>query len=304
MSTRSFGAYFVSALLHSLVVALILFLAFLAHETSNDAPKVFELVAGAGDNYAATEAPALGVPGGKQADATPESQSVTFTAPPEAPPVPEPVITETVPPDQAVQQEQSPVTPAPVPAHPAKAKPKPKSDAVPNFSRTVQRIENKRAARLMAKYKKELEAEQRREQMSYDEYVRKHGSGRESAEGIAGGVVGGSRGNKIGGAGGKALTREQGELLDGYFALLKARIRENLVPPPEVSDKIVTVVGFDMTAGGFLSHIHIVHSSGNADFDRAVLEAFAHTHSIGPRPDGRSEGDLTLRVGLRDEEGE
>ena len=49
------------------------------------------------------------------------------------------------------------------------------SDAVPNFDKALKRTENRRAARLMAKYKKQLEAEQRRQQMSYDEYVKEHG---------------------------------------------------------------------------------------------------------------------------------
>ena len=289
MPTRTFSAYFMSVLLHAAVVALILFFAYMAHETTVDAPKIFELVAGAGDNYAATEAPALGTPDGLKIEAPVEAKSVSFTPP--ATPVTAPAITEEPQPQPqpAVQEETPPVreAPAPTPAK-TKAKPKPKTDQVPNFARTVQRIESKRAARLMAKYHKELEAEERRERLSYEQYLKTHG-GRESPEGIAGGVVGGSRGNKTGGAGGKALTREQGELLDAYFALLKSRIKENHVPPADVSDKLKVWVSFYLAADGSMGRVHIVQSSGSPSFDQSVLEAFARTRSIGPRPDGHGE---------------
>jgi colicin import membrane protein len=288
MPTRTFSAYFMSVLLHGAVVALILFFAYMAHETTADAPKIFELVAGAGDNYAATEAPALGSPDGLKIEAPAEAKSVSFTPPP-AMPITTPAITEE--PQPAVQEETPPVREAPVPAPtPAKTKvkPKPKTDQVPDFSRTVKRIESKRAARLMAKYHKELEAEERRERLSYEQYQKTHG-GRESPEGIAGGVVGGSRGNKTGGAGGKALTREQGELLDAYFALLKSRIKENHLPPPDVSDRLKVWVSFYLAADGSIGRVHVVQSSGSPSFDQSVLEAFARTRSIGPRPDGHGE---------------
>jgi TonB family protein len=35
--------------------------------------------------------------------------------------------------------------------------------------------------------------------------------------------------------------------------------------------------------------VRITGSSGNAEFDRSVVDACEHTRSIGPRPDGRSE---------------
>ena len=63
MSAQSPGAYGLSALLHGGVIALVLFFSYAATSVVKDEPKVLELVAGAGDNYAATAAPALGSPG-------------------------------------------------------------------------------------------------------------------------------------------------------------------------------------------------------------------------------------------------
>ena len=45
------------------------------------------------------------------------------------------------------------------------------------------------------------------------------------AEGIAKGVVGGSTANKVGGAGGKALKTDNDDVLAGYDALFKQRLR-------------------------------------------------------------------------------
>jgi colicin import membrane protein len=50
-----------------------------------DEPKVFELVAGAGDNYAATAAPALGSAGGVKLTSRPPAEPTRAAAGPEAP---------------------------------------------------------------------------------------------------------------------------------------------------------------------------------------------------------------------------
>ena len=107
--------------------------------------------------------------------------------------------------------------------------------------------------------------------------------------------------NKTGGAGGKALTREEGSELDAYFSLLKSRIKENHVPPEGVSDTLEARVEFLLAANGSLSEVRIAKSSGNAEFDRSVVEACERTHSIGPRPDGRSEM-VQMTIRMREEE--
>lgn len=286
MTARSANAYLCSALIHCGFAGLLLLLAYTVGSARPETPKVFELVAGAGDNYAATVAPALGVPGGiKVKLATPRTP--------------------------AVQPEPSPVQPVPVPAREVKASlqkaaPVRKADTVTNFTKVLERTASRRAARLEAKYRKQLAEEEKRE--AREEALEKRAAQeraaraeRIDAEGIREGVVGGSTENKTGGAGGKALSREEGDLLDGYFALLKARIKENYQGSGDASDRLTTRLEFYVAANGTLSGVRIVRSSGNADFDQSVLEAFHRTSSIGPRPDGKDE-TVTMEFDLREDD--
>jgi len=293
---RDGRTYFLSLLLHGAVVAAILIVAYAANQTSPQAaPKIFELVAGTGNNYGATAAPALGVPGGVKLT-MPATRPVPV-APAETAPAPPP---------------PQPAAPAPSVPNETLARSATPDASTPNFTKTLERTENRRAAKLEAQYKKQLEAEQRK-QMSYDEYVKQHGAPKAGAapaasskvekvdaEGIRDGVVGGSAANKTGGAGGNALTREEGDLLDAYFAFLTAKIKENDVPPSGVSDRLETKVSFYVAADGSLSRGHITQSSGNAAFDQSVLEAIARTHSVGPRPDHRGDTE-TLTFKIKDE---
>jgi len=262
MSPRSAGAYAISALIHGAVALLVLFFSFAANSVVQESPKIFELVAGAGDNYAVRVAPALGTPGGvKIAPVTPKP----------APP---------------------PIQPAPPEAAPSAA---PKPVKTPDLVAQLKRTEARREARLEAKYQKEQEEERKR--ITQEEFLKQQAAARAAAakvshidaEGIREGVIGGSTENTAGGAGGRALTREEGSELDAYFSLLKSRIKENHVPPEGVSDTLEARVEFFLAASGSLSQVRIEKSSGNAEFDRSVLEACERTHSIGPRPDGRSE---------------
>jgi len=286
MQAKTTNGFYLSALLHGSIAALVLFFTFAVREEVKESPKVFELVAGEGDNYAATAAPALGRPGGIKI-AVPE------------PPAPKPAAPEPAP----IQAAPEPV------AERAPAATKPPPDAIPDLSKSVKRIATKRQIRREAQYRKEREAEERKakeeelrnKRMTKEEFDRQNKAeaaaknGRApnvshiDAEGIAAGVVGGSTANKVGGAGGKALTREEGDELDAYFSLLKRRLHEALDKPPGLSDTLVAVAEFRIAADGTLSGVRITRSSGSEDFDHAVLEAFAHVHSIGPRPDGKSE---------------
>jgi outer membrane biosynthesis protein TonB len=301
MTERSPNAYLLSLTLHGAAAALLLFLAY-GMVTQPQAPKIFELVAGAGDNYAATAAPALGSPTG-----------IKIRIPmPESVPAPEPV--EPAPVAEPAPLQEAPA-PVPVPAPVSKPAPKPSTSTaskapakVPDFKRLMERTANRKAARLERIYRRKLEAEERR-QMTLDEFRREHPQSSTSAskappvegQGIAGGVVGGSTENKAGGAGGRALTREEGDLFDAYAALLLARLKENLQIPPDVGNKLSAEVEFFLAADGSMSHVRILRTSGSGDFDQAVIDAFHRTHSIGPRPDHRSE-DVTLEVGTLDDD--
>jgi colicin import membrane protein len=274
MNAHSPGAYGISALIHGGVAALILFFSYAASSVVKDTPKVFELVAGAGDNYAATAAPALGSETGVKLEAAPVAQAETPPAPKaeESPIQPAPL-------------EKTPVTKAQVPK--ATTTPKPAKPAKPvDLVASLKRAEMRRELNLEKKYKKEQEAEEKRQAAEAARAARVQHI---DAKGIHDGVIGGSTENTKGGAGGRALTREEGSELDAYFALLLSRIKENHTPPEGVSDSLAARLEFFVAADGSLSHIRIVKSSGNHEFDRSVIEACERTRSIGARPDGRSE---------------
>ena len=269
-----------SVLIHGAAVGLVLFFSFAAGTIHDDSPKILELVAGAGDNYGATEAPALGNPGGVKLAPAPVAR---------AEPLPTPA------------PQASPIQSAPLQAVPAPTKPAKPVDLVAE----LKRVEARREKRLEDRYQKEKAAEEKR--ISHEEFLKEQAAAKAGrvehidAEGIKEGVIGGSTKNTAGGAGGKALTREEGSELDAYFSLLKSRIKENHTPPEGVSDSLSAKLEFFVAADGGLSHVRIVRSSGNADFDRSVLEACEHTHSIGPRPDGRSE-TVQMTFKMREDE--
>ena len=263
MNTQSPGAYLLSALLHGAAALLVLFFGYAASRVTDEAPKVFELVAGAGNNYAATAAPALGGAHGiKIAPAAPKPEPAPIQAAPEAT----------------------------LPAAPAKP-----VDLVKSLKRT----EMRRELNLERKYKKEEEAEQKR--LSHEEFLKEQAAAKAGAkvshidaEGIRNGVIGGSAENKTGGADGKALTREEGSELEAYFAELTLQITKNAVPLEGVSDSLHARVEFFIAADGSISHVRILNSSGNHEFDQSAIEAVERTPSIGPRPDGKSDTRTVL----------
>jgi colicin import membrane protein len=274
MRAQSHPAYGLSALVHAAVALLILFFSYAATSVVKDSPKVFELVAGEGNNYAATAAPALGSVGGIKVPAMPR------------PPVePAPAA-----PSPAVSPIQSAPESAPAPA---------KAKAVPDLVAQLKRTELRRELNLERKYEKAQEAAAKR--LAAEKQANK--VSHIDAEGIKEGVIGGSTENKEGGAGGRALTREEMSELDAYFALLKARIKENHAPPEDVSDSLSAGVEFMVAANGEISHVRIVTSSGSPAFDRSVVEACEATRSIGPKPDGRSE-TVRMTFKMREDETE
>jgi colicin import membrane protein len=172
-----------------------------------------------------------------------------------------------------------------------------KAKQTPDLLTKLKNTELRRELNLEAKYKKAQEAAAKKLAQQQAAAKVSH----IDAEGIRNGVIGGSTENKTGGAGGKALTREEGNELDAYFALLKARIKENHEPPEGVSNSLVAVVEFLVAADGAISEVRIKSSSGNSQFDQSAVEACRRTQSIGPRPDGRSETEQ-LTFTMHDEE--
>jgi len=302
MPSNSTNGFFLSALLHGVVIGVFLLFTYALQQQVKESPTVFELVAGEGDNYLAREAPALGNSSTSGVKIDIPEAPVSKPAPVEAAPVqpaPKPIIER-----------------APTPKAPAATKPPP--DEIRDFKKDVARIAKKREQRLEKKYRAEQEAAERKakaeeKRMTKEEFDRqkkgetvaaKTGNPRVphiDAEGIARGVIGGSTANKIGGAGGKKLTREEADALDLYFSLLKQRLKDALDKPPGLSDTLVAFAEVLISADGTLSDARIKRSSGSDEFDHAVLEAIARVHSIGPRPDGRSEM-LTIPFRMREED--
>jgi outer membrane biosynthesis protein TonB len=294
MTAQSPASYSLSLLIHGGFAAVLAWFAFMGSQPAASSPKVLELVAGAGNDFGATAAPALGRPGGIKVDLAPPA--------PETAPRPPAAAAEPAPPPPAAAVAPLPVPPpaaVPVPVNqavaPVKAAPKPAPKA-PNFVADLKRLEQKREARLEARYKAQQAAAERR-RLSEEQFARQQAARASSkvahvdAEGIAAGVVGGSTANHTGGAGGKALTSEEGSLLDRYFSLLQSRLVEAFeqAKPQDVSDRLSARVAFMVAADGSISHVRFITPSGNADFDQAVRSTLTHFASVGPRPDHRSD---------------
>ena len=312
MTARSPSAFMLSATLHALFAAVMLYTAYALKDEVIDKGKVFELVAGEGDNYAATEAPALGTPGGVKFDmpAAPAAAPASVFTPPEpiAPPTPEPVApapVEAVPPPKVEPKQK----PEPSPVVKAETKPTTKADpAVPNFVKSIKRVQVRIDSKQRAQREKEakaaaLAAKNAEIAAKKAELIAqaKAGGGQSKiakidAEGIAKGVLGGSTNNKTGGAGGTALSREEQDLMGTYFALIKQRLRE-VMKPVEGDDNIVAKVEFHISPAGTFSQVHIIKSSGSAEYDQAVLDAFREVGSVRRGQD--DQGELVPSLSIR-----
>ena len=313
MSDRMPAAFVTSVVLHGLVVALLLLAAYLKSFESKPATKIFELVAGEGDNFAATEAPALGSPGG-----------IKLNVP--APPVPrpEPVAPEVTKPEP-VPEKPIPTPPVPTPPIPTPPVPKPpmpvappvpKQEPVksptepkPTTSKTKTMAEQMRweAIRSESKIKTQIARDKAAEKKRLEQEAKVAKAAAASAprvdvEGIVKGGQGGSTANKVGGAGGKALVRSDApEMMEAYFGMLRDRLLKALDKPPGLSDTLVAEAEFRIGADGSIRGAKIISPSGSAEFDRAVLEAYSRVR-MPARPDGKSSVQ-TARFRTKDLDG-
>ena len=318
MSDRTTSSFFASATLHAVLIAVVLWFTWARNQDDKDAPQIFELVAGEGDNFAATEAPALGVPGG----------GIKLEIPEPPAPTPSPVV-EAAPPEpesSPVVAAASPVEPTPPPP-PVKTPPKPApTDYKPvNMAKMVDRIADKRAANIEKKIKAdqkdadaraEKEAALNAKKMTKAEFDRLNkgkaspsqkapsgGTGsvkRIDAAGIAGGVSGGSTANKTGGAGGKALTRADIELSEAYISMLIQRLKQAHQKPDGLSDLLEATVKFRLTSSGSVTNVTIISSSRNSEYDQSVLAAFRRI-SLPPPPANLKTSDYTLTFKMRED---
>jgi colicin import membrane protein len=304
MRANSPSAVFLSLSLHGAVVAVVVLLTWYLRAHAPPAPVIFELVAGPPDGQQHLEA------GGAEEPAEPAK--VDFKALPALnlpAPAAEPVPAEPTPP-APVPAEAVPTPPVPVvpvataiPVEAVKPKPRAKVEStVPNLTRTVKRAEKKVVTREMKKMEAEAKAREEKERrMSIEQFRQQQakaaaggGSGKTAgvrhvdAQGLADSLRGAAARTGAG-EGGRALTREQQNELDTYISRLLQALRTAHNKPAGLSDLLNARVEFVIAADGRLSNVRIVHSSGNAEFDRSVIEAFAAVGSIGPTPDGKGD---------------
>ena len=273
MTARLQHGFVLSASLHAFVVVVALLLSYALREERRPQERILELVAGAGDNFGATVAPALGTPGG-----------VKLTLPKPTPPkvesivpAPEPFAVQPAPP------KPEPVKAAPPPAAVTKQATKAPPTTAQDLRRKLWRAEArgkdaaaKEHAAEVARLTKEQQAKAKSQFKPID------------TEGIKNGVIGGSTENKVGGGGGKALTSSGGTEMEMYFAALKSRHMEAWERPAGTSDTLIAEAEFQVSANGKISGVRITRRSGSSEFDRAVIEAFNRVE-MPKRPDGKTD---------------
>lgn len=269
MTARYPGALIVSVLLHVLLgVGLVLFMWWAQRERPQ--PQIFELVAGPGDNYAATEAPAAVEPVAVDIPPAP-----VITPAPQPQPRPEPRPTPAPTPRPTPKAE--PKTPPPPPKEKA-----PVIEKAPPLTRPATFEEFQKQAGPPTAAQKTPPA------------PRPIPTKTINLERVAG-VAGGSPATQVG-AGGTAATRAEMELTDAYVALILQRIRQSM-EQAGVTELREVRVEFNVSANGTLSGARIVTGSGSGSFDAAVLAAFRTIRPIGPPPTGRAEAfRVTIRM--------
>jgi TonB family protein len=292
MNDRYPGALLVSLMLHGAVAALMFLFAYAAKQARPEMTQVFELVAGEGERFAETKAPAFGDPGALKVDMPKEEPKPREVAPPEP----------------------TPVTPAPAPPVAEKPIPKPPEEKplpkLPDYSKTIEKKMDRVEAKTKATIEKQRKVEAAKLTKQEFDKANKQKTAATPAgplkvakidtKGIREGVTGGSVENDKGGAGGKALIREDGPVMDAYFSLLQQRLRAALNKPPGLSDTLVTTVRVRINADGSLSGARITKSSGSDDFDAAAMAAIAATR-MPPHPNNKSE-ELTIPFRMKEQE--
>ena len=253
-----------SAFLHFSVFGLLIFFGWWSQRADEAPPAQFELVAGPGDNYAATAAPTT------TAEITP---TVTLTIPE---PTPRPVV-------------QSAPPPRPLPPPP----PEPKVIERKPAPVVIEKAPEKPPVKI----------EPAREQVSFDDFAKERGAPKPAPVRKAPPPINPTKINLdrvmsatnviTTGAGGTAMTSTELSMSKRYVAMIIQRIRESL-EQAGINDLREAGVRFSVSVEGAISDASITRSSGNAAFDRAVLAAFRNIRPIGSPPTGRAEVFTTV----------
>jgi len=303
MRANSPSALFASLTLHAAVAALIVvFSLYVSQIQQRTEPvKIFELVAGPPTAPNERDAPALG-----NTLTLPKNQPPQVYEPPARQPEPEPEpVVETVktqPVEEAVPTPPK-ETPKPKPTVKAKDVPKPKEALSKDAKKIVDQMKNKQHVKYLNEKHKidRARAKEEAARRAAEAAAKKAGTYKPvDAVGIAEGVRGGSTSNTRGGGGGRALHRDDdGSEMDVYEALLKNRLRAAFddIKPTGLADTLSAEVTFLVAASGEIGNVRISRSSGNAEFDAAVLQTFKRISWPGRRPDNKSDlWRLTFRM--------
>jgi colicin import membrane protein len=310
MNAHSGSSYSLSLMLHGAFVAAMLFTAYaFKDDTARKSTEIFELVAGTGDNWAATEATAFGTPDAVKFDPAATRPVAQPRTEPITPPQAEPVAVMPIEPSPVVAAE--PIKPVATP----KVEPK-KTVPEKTFAQQFKQTADRKERQLMTKHRREEAARAKKEAAeeakrkaaeaakkkttSYEAFQKanpqKVASSNKSSsssyekvstKGLATGVDGGKTDKA--GAGGPALSRAEQDQLGTYFAMLKQKVKDAHVTPLGVTNEPTARVSFHVSASGSISQVKIVRSSGSTEFDLSVIAAFKAVGSIGPRPDGRGD---------------
>jgi TonB family protein len=260
-------ALILSVLLHVGFVLLLVLVGWLARQRVQPPVQIFELVAGAGDDYMAKEAP-------------------TTVAPPptvKLPPLPDPVV---------VTPPAPKITPAPEPPPPKQETPPPppKKEPAPKKELTPPPPKEKTPP--------PPKIEKAPERLTLDDFRQKHGAPKTptpkapppvTPKKIDVGRVAAATENQVkAGAGGTAMTSAEEDQWKRYTALLVQRIRASM-QRAGIIDLRTAGVQFRVSANGEISGATITRSSGSAEFDNGILEALRGLGRVPPPPSGRNE---------------
>lgn len=273
-------ALILSTLLHALVVLAVLLFAWWSKRKVDETPQIFELVAGPGEDYQATEAPTTAAPAPTIKLDLPDPPPVVTPAP-----QPTPKVVEPTPPPKKEPPPPTPKkeTPPPTPKV-EKATPVPKVEKAP---------------------------EPAPKKMSLEDFRKAHGAPKTpqpkapppvtpkkiDVNSVAGKVASTSASESQTGASGTA-TKTDDDLMGRYYALIRQRIRAALIAAG-VTDNRSAQVRFQISALGAISSPSIVGSSGSSEFDAAVLQAFRSIAPLGPPPVGGAQ-TLSVTVNLHE----
>ena len=249
---RGFG---LSALLHLVALGAILLLAWWSQRVDDTPDVIFEVVAGPGDNYAATEAPTIAreVPPSVNVDLPEPLPKYDPPKPKPLPPPPKPI--------ERVAPRPAPPKIDPAPETPAlKIEPAPTKVSFKDFI-------NKNGAPTTPTRKAPKPI--RAKTINIDQIM---------ADTVL----------ITEGAGGTAMTANEVSLSKRYVAMIVQRIRDAL-ERAGISDVRDAGVRFSVSVRGRISDARITRASGSSEFDRAVLAAFQNIPAVGSPPTKRAE---------------